>query len=87
MYVLVCDCVACTMNRDMKLFTVSFRNQDKLFIRACMVQWNLVNTNTVKAKSLLNTNHFEIPRHYITLIQLVLLMLTFCDGPLEFILS
>ena len=55
-----------TMNQDMKLFTVSFRNQDKLFIRACMVQWNLVNTNTVKAKSLLNTNHFEIPRHYNT---------------------
>ena len=30
------------------------------------VQWNLVNTNTVKAKYLLNTNHFEIPRHYNT---------------------
>ena len=29
-------------------------------------QWNLVNTNTVKAKYLLNRNHFEIPRHYNT---------------------
>ena len=32
----------------------------------CSLQWNLVNTNTVKAKYLLNMNHFEIPRHYNT---------------------
>ena len=25
------------------------------------IQWNLVNTDTVKEKYLLNTNHFEIP--------------------------
>ena len=30
------------------------------------IQWNLINTNIVKAKYLLNTNHFEIPRHYNT---------------------
>ena len=46
--------------------------------------------NTVKVKHLLNTNHFEIPRHYNTNTA------SYCqseipddifDGPLEFILT
>ena len=28
------------------------------------IQWNLVNMIAVRAKHLLNTNHFEIPGHY-----------------------
>ena len=46
--------------------------------------------NTVKVKHLLNTNHFEIPRHYITLIQLATVRVKFLnifDRPLEFMLT
>ena len=40
------------------------------------LQWNLVSTNTVKAKYLLNTNHFE-PPGIKTLIQLAMVIVKF----------
>ena len=56
------------------------------------VQWNLVYTNTVKAKYQANVNHFEIPRHYNTnttsncYSEIPVNMNNF-DGSLEFILT
>ena len=73
-------------------YTLDVYRMASVVTEVSALQWNLVSTNTVKAKYLLNTNHFE-PPGIKTLIQLATVIVKFLVihmnifyGPLEFML-